>query len=492
MERKTIKLFVLEDDELDRMAIERFFREENLLYNVTFAESISDGRELLSLNTYDAVLLDYYLEDGVCFDLFECVGADTAIVVVTGLGNEDVAVQALRSGATDYIVKDNEGKYIREIPVAISNSILRKQWVRESSMFKQVFNSSADLMTLVNREYVYTNVNDAYLRAHARTREEIEGKPVWEVLGTESFKKVVKAKLDEAFAGQIILYQEWFNLKGLGACFLEVAFSPYYDVDGKISGAVINVRDKTESKKLEDELQMVRHLEALGGLAAGIAHQFNNTLAIILGNVEGAEMELADRQDLDCYWEPIHGAIQRMTGLTQQLLAHARGGKYSSQLVSMNELIRECLSDKKNAINKDSRIETELSEEDCLVEIDEIQMKYVIEAILQNSIDSFEHDGMIRIVSSQTRINEREKTLAGGLKTGPYVKITLSDNGSGIDPDLLPRVFEPFFTTKFIGRGLGLAAVYGIITNHNGWIGIESKPGEGTTVTILLPSVEKS
>ena len=230
--------------------------------------------------------------------------------------------------------------------------------------------------------------------------------------------------------------------------------------------------------------------EQVEALAGGIAHQFNNNLFVITANLELLEMKGPGNANSAQNIQALKGAAQRMTAMTRQLLDYARGRKYQPRPISLTDLVRARLPHIQRALGPSVPVEADLSAEVWKTNADPTQMQTVLEALLTNAAEALNGDGRIRI-ACRNKVLPRIKTKRlPGLNPGAYVSMEVQDNGMGMDEETLRRVFEPFFTTKFIGRGLGLAAAYGIVKNHDGWIGVESKLGKGTIVQIDLPAIE--
>jgi len=243
-----------------------------------------------------------------------------------------------------------------------------------------------------------------------------------------------------------------------------------------------------EEKKLESLPQYTRNMEATSTLAGGIAHQFNNALVGITGNIELLKMDLPDNENIDRYINPMKASAHRMAHLTNQLLAYAQGGKYQPRILSLSDLVEKSLPLIKEKIDPAIRVETDLSENIPKVDADLTQMQMVISTLVENATEAIEAPGCIKIMTRSEMIDEGFATHRR-LRPGRYAYLRIEDDGKGMDEETQDRVFEPFFTTKFQGRGLGMAAVYGIIKNHNGWIAVDSQLGKGTAVHIYLPGV---
>ncbi|MGD9217231.1 MAG: response regulator, partial [Desulfobacteraceae bacterium] len=254
----------------------------------------------------------------------------------------------------------------------------------------------------------------------------------------------------------------------------------------------ISERKRADEKKriLEAHLQQARKMEAVGELAGGIAHEFNNALAVVAGNIELLQMGLPDHESVLKFSQVAKASVRRMSNLTNQLLSYARGGKYRSENINLSDFAKDTLAIIKHDLDPKISIETDLSNNISHVNADTTQLQTVLSVIVNNAIEATEGQGHLRVTTGDTTIGKEDAGAFLALKAGKYTYLTLEDNGRGMDEETKNRIFEPFFTTKFQGRGLGMAAVYGIVKNHDGYIYIDSEPGKGTAIRIFLPSVE--
>ena len=253
----------------------------------------------------------------------------------------------------------------------------------------------------------------------------------------------------------------------------------------------VTKRKQAEEKRLnlESQLQQTQKMKAIASLAGGIAHEFNNALSTISGNIELLEMELPKNEEIEARIEPIKNSTRRMARLTNQLLAYARGGKYYPKNLSLSHFIEETLPILKHAIHKKIRVETDLPHNIYQVEADSLQLQMILTALILNSSEAIEGKGRIRISLRNQEVDEAFIKDHPSLVPGPYVCLTVKDDGKGMDEEIQKKIFTPFFSTKYQGRGLGMAAVYGIVKNHDGWISVESELKKGTTVKIYLPAI---
>jgi nitrogen-specific signal transduction histidine kinase/CheY-like chemotaxis protein len=250
-------------------------------------------------------------------------------------------------------------------------------------------------------------------------------------------------------------------------------------------------RDVTDKKRLEEQLLQAQKMEAIGTMAGGIAHDFNNLLMGILGNASLVLSEISANHPYHTEIKNIEQYAQNGAHLTRQLLGFARGGKYEVIPTDLNRLIKkttEMFSHTRKEIRIYDKYETNIRN----VDIDQGQIEQVLMNIYVNAWQAMPGGGDIYVQTENITLDENDAH-SYGLEPGNYVKTSITDTGIGMDETTRQKIFEPFFTTKELGRGtgLGLAAVYGIIANHDGSIRVYSEKGKGTTFIIYLPASEK-
>ncbi len=251
------------------------------------------------------------------------------------------------------------------------------------------------------------------------------------------------------------------------------------------------IRLKKDKKDLQAQLRQIQKLEAIAALAGGIAHEFNNALFGITGNVELLELDFPNDEKIKNYTRSIKTSASRMVRLTDQLLTYARGGKYQPETLSLSKFLKDTLPLIQYTRDSSICVETELSLEASWVKADSTQLQMMISALLSNAYEAIDGEGHIRVSVRDEAVDEGITGSELDLKPGSYVSITIEDNGQGMDQETKERIFEPFFTTKLRGRGLGLTSAYGIVKNHGGSIFVDSIPGSGTVMRIFLPTLDK-
>ena len=271
----------------------------------------------------------------------------------------------------------------------------------------------------------------------------------------------------------------------------EATISPVKNTAGQIINYVSVQRDVTRETQLEKQLRQAQKMEAIGTLAGGIAHDFNNLLLGIQGNISLSLLDLETKSPIFSSLKKIEQYVQDGVELTRQLLGFARGGKYEVRLTDINRLLKE-----QNILFSRANRAVEFKDEFDIglwnVEADQDQIEQVILNIYMNALQAMPEGGTLTVRTENVIIDE-ERFTPYRVKAGDYVKISLIDTGIGMDEKTQRRIFDPFFTTKEMGRGtgLGLASVYGIIKNHEGFINVDSQKNRGTQVKIFLPASRK-
>jgi signal transduction histidine kinase len=260
-----------------------------------------------------------------------------------------------------------------------------------------------------------------------------------------------------------------------------------------IRAIVINSRDVTERHALEEQLRQSQKMEAVGRLAGGIAHDFNNLLAVMLGYTTLTLSRADDPAAVTRNLEHIRTAAERAANLTRQLLTFSRKQVLQPRVVELGGVVSELNTMLERLIGEDVELVTDVGRAKGHVKADRGQLEQVIVNLAVNARDAMPRGGRLAIVIRDVVVDDALAREQAGLRPGRHVRIEVSDNGMGMEPETLSRLFEPFFSTKEKGKGtgLGLATVYGIVKQSDGHIAVESAPGRGTTFRIWLPEVEE-
>jgi PAS domain S-box-containing protein len=358
--------------------------------------------------------------------------------------------------------------------------------------YRRLFETARDGILIIDADSGrITDVNPFLVNMLGYARKDFIGKALWR-LGPFRDIRASKAAFQNLIRTGYIRYDH-LPLETRDGRSIEVEFiSNVYQVGPKRT-IQCNIRDNSQRKqaertslRLEAQLKQAQKMDAVAALAGGIAHQFNNALTVISGGLGLLEDE--SYEVTDGYLQSMNRAVDRMSRLTRQLLAYARGGKYSLETMLLSDLVANSLPALKSILKPSIVVETDTPSGLPQIHADRDQLQISMLAILANASEAIEEQGLIRIICrKEVMTDERVKAFAG-LMPGIYVSLSITDNGKGMDEKTRSRVFEPFFTTHFPGRGLGMAAVYGMVKNHGGWISVESQVDHGTMVCIYLPA----
>ncbi|MFO7496613.1 MAG: PAS domain-containing protein [Desulfobacterales bacterium] len=372
-------------------------------------------------------------------------------------------------------------KFIRDI----SEQVKTERMLRN---YEKMVMASNDHLAMVDRDYRFQAANPTLARFLDTPQEALIGASVPAIFGHSFFEQRLKADVDRCLNGEEIRHKAWFSSKTSSKRLMDIAFYPILERDGSVQGMAVIARDVTDIKRLEEQFIEAQKLEAIGTLAGGIAHDFNNLLMGILGHTSILLATEAAAIPAEKHLKAIEECTRSASHLTHQLLGFARGGKYEVKTTDLAQLIQT-----ESALfartRREIRVETVCSPDLRPVEGDRDQIAQVLLNLFVNAWQAMPQGGSLRISADNVAV-DAERARACEVSPGAYVRVAVRDTGVGMNAETRQRIFEPFFTTRHRhrGTGLGLAAVYGIVRNHNGFVTVSSLPGKGTTFEILLPA----
>ncbi|MBW1725660.1 MAG: PAS domain S-box protein, partial [Deltaproteobacteria bacterium] len=362
---------------------------------------------------------------------------------------------------------------------------------RAEQIYRSLLHSSADAISTYDLKGRTVYISPAFTKIFGWALEEMEGKrmPFVPQSESESTMAIIRDLVENGTPCQGLETKRY--TKDGRLLDVSISASRYNDHEGNPIGILLILRDISEKKRLEAQLQYIERMEAIGTLAGGIAHDFNNLMMGMLGNIS---LILYDIGTESPYYEKlknIEKLIQSGSKLTSQLLGYARKGKYEVRPISLNQLVKES-SVTFGRTRKDIVIYKELAEDLSSVMADGAQIQQVLMNLFINSADAMPRGGDL-FLKTMNVTHEDIGDKPYKPKSGDYILLKVKDTGMGMDQKTMVRIFEPFFTTKELGQGsgLGLASVYGIIKGHGGYIDVESKKGQGAIFNIYLPASEK-
>jgi len=404
--------------------------------------------------------------------------------------------------------REGDVRVIAEVVSPILSAVLERRRMEErlrdsEARYRFLADHALDFISLHDPEGKILYASPAARRMLGYRPEEMMGVPAEAFVHPDDRGKFQEGNRGLALGNHTaVTLQYRLRRKEGGFVEVETVSSAVLDDRGEIRQVLRVTRDLTERKKMESRLFESQKLETIGLLAGGVAHEFNNLLVGITGTVEMLGLLLSGNKEAGNYLAMIERNGERAVELTRQLLAYARQGKYSPRIVSVNQAVLENVPILKAALPASVEFRMELAEEIPPVLADITQLKQVVMSLCLNAGEAMPEGGVLAIRTGKAEdlsgSLEEATAAAGGAGTGIVRSgrslsglcsiLEVSDTGIGMDQKTLDRIFEPFFSTKFIGRGMGLAAVRGIVENHDGEILVRSVPGKGTTFLVGFPA----
>lgn len=378
------------------------------------------------------------------------------------------------------------------ISVALNNAQLFDRLKKSEQKYIDLFENSPDMYLSVTRQHVIAGCNNTGAEMLGYPKHDIIGKLVEDLFVEEkrsSIRQHIATMFEEGRGLKNL--EEQIVLKDGRRIHVTLNSSLVFDEAGASVNARIVARDITEFKMMEAAVLHAQKIDSIGSLAGGIAHDFNNILASVLGSASIMRRKLNENDRLYKYVQIIEGAARRGSSLTRQLLTFARKTETVTKTVNVNSLIEETLHMFERSVSKEIVVKTDLTTDAAIITGDEGQIQQALLNLFLNARDAMPSGGTLSVSTKTIIADAHLASRFVSFKPGPFVVITATDTGTGMDKKVQDRVFEPFFTTKDHGTGLGLSVTYGVVQNHGGFIDLESELGRGSTFSIYLPrSVE--
>jgi two-component system cell cycle sensor histidine kinase/response regulator CckA len=493
-----LRVLMVEHDDADAELALVELRRAGFQVHADVAPTRESFRAKLSSVRYDVVLADYRLPNWTGMDALadiQLLGIDLPLILVTGTLGEERAVECIKLGVADYVIKAN----LARLPVAVGRAIDEKRSREEriqsegrirdayralaesEARFRKLTEASFDAID-VAKDGVIQEVNDGFLRMFGYTRGEVLGRPITDFCAPESVADVnqrVTLGIDGTY--------ELVGLRKDGRKILLEATGKAHEIDGE-PARITALRDVTERRQLEDQFRQAQKMEAVGQLAGGVAHDFNNILTAIICTADLELMEDGLSPSLRTSLDTIMGSARRGAAITRQLLAFGRKQVNQPKTLIINDVVNGLLPMLNRLIVENIHIETRLLAHGSIL-VDPSQLEQIILNLVVNARDAMGDSGTVTIETRDEVVVSPGRAVDATLAAGRYCVLIVRDSGPGIDAATQARMFEPFFTTKDAGRGtgLGLSTVYGIVKQAGGSIIVESRLGEGTAFFVYLP-----
>jgi two-component system cell cycle sensor histidine kinase/response regulator CckA len=489
-----IKILHLEDNANDRELVAAFLNESGIDLEVWHAQNEKEFRDALQNGPFDLVLADKSLPgfDGLsALTILKKSFPATPFIFVTGSMGEEAAIETIKTGATDYILKNGLVRLGPAIHRALNEARERvramhaEERVREQAM---LLDEAHDAILVCNLDGVIRFWNKGAQTLYGWTTEEASGKNIIDTLSKGNFPGFVTARQKAVNTGKwmgelthqtkegksVLTESRWTLIDKRGA--------------GPQSILIINT-DITEKRQLEAQFLRAQRMESIGILAGGIAHDLNNVLAPILMASQLIRTQSPSPKSLE-WLDMLEKSAGHGAELIKQILTFARGVEGEHIEVQISHLIREMQKMLREILPRSIRVEVNVPKNLWIIKAVPTHINQVLMNLSVNARDAMPNGGTLTISAANVVIDDTYLRLHPEGNRGVHVLINVTDTGTGIPPELLKKIYEPFFTTKEAGKGtgLGLSTVQGIVKNHGGFIHVYSEPGKGTSFKAYFPA----
>jgi PAS domain S-box-containing protein len=509
------EILLVEDDVGHAELIARAFTAKAAAFHLTTVPNLHQAQKRITQSRPDLIIMDFLLPDGTGMEFLSRNKNQLSfpVVLMTSHGDEQVAVEAMKAGALDYVVKSDvtlldmpriAERALREWSHIIERQQAESALQESEQRFRSVIEQSTDGIVLTDEEGTIIEWNQGMERLTGLTRQDAIGRSTWEVQLQLAMPEATTSSPEfEQLRG------DWQKLYATGKAgwLNKVIDRRFHHLDGRIStvemlsfpiktekgymaGSI--VRDVTASRQAEEQLRQQERLAAVGQLAAGIAHDFNNIMAVI---VLYAQISLQTPNLPPRVQERMNTVVKqakRAAELIEQILDFSRRTVLEKRPLNLVPLLKEQVKLLRRTVPENITIKLQYEDSTHLIYGDPTRLQQTVMNLALNARDAMSSGGELNISLEQTRFETQAVLPIPDLEAGDYVCLAVADTGVGISDEVKPRIYEPFFTTKKRGEGtgLGLSQVYGIVKQHEGYIHVQTKVGEGTTFLLYFPALE--
>ena len=474
-----LSVLLIEDNPVDARLVSGLLKVSSESLNCRPISRLADALQVLNAVQFDVILLDLNLEDSSGYETFSRIhqaASSAAIVVLSGSDDEELAIRTVREGAQDYLVKGSfDGRLLlRSVRYAFERKQAEEALRHSEATVRAIFENSVDAIAIIDRGAALMEANSAAAALLGLSRDQLVQTRLLD-FGDEELENEWNRFQNSRQAWGRFWVRRDDGTQRLVDCSFNAGILP--------ERHLVVLRDVTEQQNLEDQLRQSQKMEAVGRLAGGVAHDFNNILGIISGYAELIQLNATDTAQ-KFRAEKVLAAIEKAASLTKQLLAFGRRQVLSPKLLNVAGVLTELSGMVRVMVGAEIQVIIH-QQSTGMVHADQGQLEQVLLNLAANARDAMPNGGILTI--------KLENYLSTGsnpqVPDGDYILLSVSDTGIGMDPDTQSRIFEPFFSTKRTGSGLGLSTVYGIVKQSGGHITVESQLGIGSTFNIYLPLV---
>jgi two-component system cell cycle sensor histidine kinase/response regulator CckA len=509
---------MVEDSEDDADLILRELRRGGFDVSYERVQTADEMRAALMGRTWDIILSDFSMPEFSApgaLAVRRASGIDIPLIIVSGTIGEDIAVRSLHAGAQDFILKGKLGRLLPAIERELREREMREahrlaeealtasearlkvrteQLQQREEMFKSLFEAAPDGIVLVSAEGIITIANTEAERIFGYARGALTGR-AFDTLFPSDGRGNDALPPEAYFANpERRRMGEGHDLRARrcdGSDFpIDMSLGPFaHEGRPMVLGIV---RDMTAQRSVESQLRQAQKMEAVGRLAAGVAHDFNNILSVILSYAQMMEDDLGPEEPLRASAMEIRTAGMRAVDLTRQLLTFSRQQVRVASVVDLDQTVAGMESMLRRLLGAHIKLTVLPGAGPWRVRVNPGELEQVLMNLAVNARDAMPEGGNLTIETKKVELDDDYASAHHDVVAGSYVMLAVSDTGTGIDKDTLARIFEPFFTTKDMtkGTGLGLATVFGIVKQSAGHIWVYSEPGVGTTFRVYFPRTD--
>ncbi len=502
------RILLVEDNEVDAFLVVRELRRTWKSVQTERVETADALREALKRGPWDALISDWSLPSfgaPAALQILKEGGFDLPFIIVSGTINDESAVDALRTGAHDFVLKDNLARLVpaieREMGEAAGRAARRhaEEALRVSeARYRALFEASPVPMWVFDEGSLrFTAVNQAAVDHYGYSREEF-GRMTLEDIRPLEDRLQLHAHLANAAVRPF--EQVWRHRKKDGTVIQVAVSARDLNFAGRPARIVLahdvteRVRTEEALRKTEEQLRQAQKLEAIGSLAGGIAHDFNNMLSVILSYASLLMDGLKPGDPAASDVGEIQRAAQRASEMTRQLLAFGRKQMLSPCVLDLNQALGGMEKMLRRLLGESVELSFHLAPALGRVMADPSQIEQLVMNLVVNARDAMPDGGSVTLETTNVKLDAAYAAAHVGVTPGAYVMLAVTDTGTGMDRQTEARIFEPFFTTKELGKGtgLGLSTVFGIVKQSGGHIWVYSEVGRGTTFKVYLPLSERA
>ena len=504
---ETKRILYLEDDPLDFELVQAALGAAGAKYVLTRVETQEEFLAAIRAGGWQVICSDHTLHGfngDWALSQARAHRPEVPFIFISGRMGEETAIDSLKRGATDYVLKHALVRLVPAVERALREAAERAELRRaedalkaSAALYRLLMDSSPDVVLLLDREERCRYLNSPAAQLLQRKAEDLLGRRQTELFPSEVAQRHSQAIQEVFRTGQPSQSEELIGLPH-GRMWADTRLLPVRNAQSEVIQVVAILRDITERKRAEEDrqhwdarLQQLQKLESLGAMAGGVAHDFNNILTSILGYTDLLADEVPAGSVGHDYLRQLTAGARRAAELTMQLLAYSGRGRFVIRSLSLSQLVREMSHLLDISGGRRNLLKYRLLEKLPVIEGDANQMRQAILNLVTNAAEAVgDRDGQVTISTGLQECDQA--SLAGtylqdNLSPGTHVFLEVEDTGSGMTAETLAHAFEPFFTTKSTGRGLGLAAVLGIVRGLGGGIKAASEPARGSRFRLLFP-----